>query len=172
MLSVVAGYIDFNPVKAKLVNDPAQWRWNSFSAACSNGPVSGQCRRMYAKMLGCGWPEAKAAMESIFADRLPDDLSEEKVRAICDYYDDEAAKIAYYRTHDRQKDDKKTTPWKRPIRASQAIRVTTKIFKGAFIGSVEFALRTIMSLPSRYPMHRTRSARRCRALDWREPMVA
>ena len=111
-------------------------------------------------------------MEGLERKKLPDDLSAEKLQSICDYYDDESARVEYYREHPYQTTDEKTKPWKRQIRASQAIRVTLKIFKGAFIGSVEFALKTVMSLPRDYPMHKTRSAKRCKALDWREPIVA
>ena len=172
VLSIVAAYIDYNPVKARLTSTPSAWRWNSFSTAMGDGDLANKCRKMYERMLGLKWPEAKTKMEAIFADKLPDDLSAEKLQTICDYYDDESAKAEYYREHPHQSNDEKTKPWKRQIRASQAIRVTLKIFKGAFIGSVEFALKTIMSLPTDYPMHKTRSAKRCRALDWREPIVA
>ena len=97
------------------------------------GDAARQCRKMYEKMLGLKWPEAKAKMEAIFADKLPEDLSAEKLQTICDYYDDESAKAEYYREHPYQSTDEKTKPWKRQIRASQAIRVTLKIFKGAFM---------------------------------------
>ena len=172
VLSIVAAYIEYNPVKAKLTSTPSLWRWNSFSTAMGEGESANQCRKMYEKMLGLKWPQAKAKMEAIFADKLPDDLSAEKLQSICDCYDDEAAKEKYYRLHERKSDDDRKKPWKRPVRASQAMRVTLKIFRGAFIGSVEFALRTIISLPPGYPMHKTRSAKRCKALDWQEPMVA
>lgn len=172
VLSIVAAYIDYNPVKAKLTSTPNSWRWSSFSTALGEGDIANQCRKMYEKMLGLKWPEAKAKMEAIFNDKLPDNLSEDQLRSICDYYDEESAKVEYYREHDRKQDDDEIRPWKRSIRASQAIRVNLRIFKGAFIGSVEFALKTIMSLPTDYPMHKTRSAKRCKALDWCEPIVA
>lgn len=173
VLSIVAAYIDYNPVKARLVNRPTDWKWGSFSVACTDSKLGEYCRRQYEKILDCKWPEAKARMEAIFADKLPDDLTEEEVRRICDYYDDAAERNEYYREHPDEMYDEEGAPWrKKHIRASQAIHVTSKIFKGAFIGSVEFALRTMMRLPKRYPMHKTASALRCSALDWRGPMVA
>jgi len=41
---------------------------------------------MYERMLDCPWEEARARMEAIFADRLPEDLDSETLHAICERY--------------------------------------------------------------------------------------
>ena len=55
------------------------------------------------------------------------------------------------------------------VRASQAIRVTLGVFRGAFIGSVGFARRMLRELPPGFPSHGVHSARLCSALAWVEP---
>ena len=60
VLAIVAAYIEFNPVKAGIADAPGSWRWSSFSCALGDGPRSAACRRMYERMLGCPWEEARA----------------------------------------------------------------------------------------------------------------
>ena len=186
VLAVVAAYIEFNPVKAGIADAPGSWRWSSFSCALGDGPRSAVCRRMYERMLGCPWDEARARMEAIFADGLPDDLTQESLYEICERY---AAKgdVAEGKAQgpvggspaggegacgcggeaDEKNDGVAHAPPR--IRASQAIHVTLRVFRGAFIGSVEFARRALSQLPGGFPAPGTRSARMCSALLWEEP---
>ncbi len=182
VLAVVAAYIEFNPVKAGIADAPGSWRWSSFSCALGDGPRSAVCRRMYERMLGCPWEEARAHMEAIFADRLPDDLTQESLHEICERH---AAKgdVAEHEArgpvdgspaggegacgYGGETDGVAHVPPR--IRASQAIRVTLHVFRGAFIGSVEFARRALSQLPDGFPAPGTRSARMCSALLWEVP---
>ena len=71
--AVVAAYIGYNPVKAKVVAAPEQWRWSSYALAVSDGGSDGErCRQMYERMLGRPWEEVRATLESMYADKLPD----------------------------------------------------------------------------------------------------
>ena len=63
-------YIDNNPVRAGIANDPAEYRWCSYAAA-HDGRHSESCRRGYAKTFGCEWPEAMDKMHEAFLARLP-----------------------------------------------------------------------------------------------------
>lgn len=79
----VSTYIAYNPVKAKIVSNAADFRWSSWSDAVNgSSPRSQYYRDVYSRLLGCEWEEAKSKMESIFAAKLPKTLqgkSEEEV---------------------------------------------------------------------------------------------
>ena len=153
--TVVSAYIGYNPVKAKLVDSPAGWKWSSYAQAVGGGEYAGYCRRMYEKMLGCPWEEVQAKLESAYADRLPDSLTPEALKEELDDYDDE---------------DEKRCGGGGVYRASQAIRATMKLFSGAFIGRDKaFVRRVVACLPERFPRAGTRSVRRCRAFLWELP---
>ena len=173
VMAVVAGYVEYNPVKAGIAESPAAWRWSSYSCALGDGPLAGTCRRMYERMLGCPWGEARARMEAIFADRLPDDLSPESLREICEHYAEmDARRRRGSAVEGPGVADGGGEPAEEShprVRASQAIRVTLRVFGGAFIGSAEFARRTLSLLPRGFPAPGTRSARMCAALLWELP---
>ena len=158
--TIVSAYIGYNPVKAKLVASPADWKWSSYAMAVSGtGDHSGYCRRMYELMLGCPWEEVRMKLESAYADKLPDTLTPEALKEMLGDYDDE---------------DEKNCGGGGVYRASQAIRATLKLFSGAFIGrDKEFVRRAVAGLPARFPRAGTRSVRRCRAFRWElpEPIV-
>ena len=63
VLAHVAGYVDFNPVRAKITRSPMGYRWSSFAAACSGDR---EAREGYEFFLGLPWREARAVMERIF----------------------------------------------------------------------------------------------------------
>jgi REP element-mobilizing transposase RayT len=189
VLAVVAAYIEFNPVKAGIADAPGSWRWSSFSCALGDGAHSAVCRRMYERMLDCTWEEARARMEAIFADRLPEDLDSETLHDICERYaaredaqegkEDMAGNVVSGETKAdcdeemRGEDlygDVRGGACEQPrVRASQAIHVTLQVFRGAFIGSVKFARRALSQLPGGFPAPGTRSARMCSALLWECP---
>ena len=183
VLAIVAAYIEFNPVKAGIADAPGSWRWSSFSCALGDGPRSVVCRRMYERMLGCPWKEARARMEAIFADRLPEDLDSETLHAICERYaaredaqedkseaDGEAKTDCVASGGEEASGDVGGVAHAQPrVRASQAIHVTLGVFLGAFIGSVGFARRMLRELPPGFPSHGVHSARLCSALAWVEP---
>lgn len=154
--AVVAAYIGFNPVKAGLVPSPGRWRWSSYSLAVSGDTRFGAyCRRMYARMLNRPWDEVRGVLESMFADRLPDSLDAETLKAWYDDYDPDA---------------EGPQPPGGVCRASQAIRVTMKAFRGAYIGrGMEFYRSVTAGLPKRFPRAGSRSARRCSAFVWMLP---
>ena len=153
VLSVVAAYVAYNPVKADIARSPSDWRWSSYALAVRDaGEAGARCRAMYARMLSRPWEEARETLESIFADRLPDGVSVEELGERIDARSEEAEGPAGPA---------------RAIRASQAIRVTLKVFRtGAYIGrSLDFLDGVKALLPKRFPCAGARSVRRCRALD-------
>jgi len=62
-LSVIAAYIDLNPVRAGIVKDPADYRWSGYGEACGGAPVA---RQGILSLLSIGpqeldWSDALAA---------------------------------------------------------------------------------------------------------------
>ena len=45
VLAVVAGYIDYNPVKAGIAASPSAWRWSGFAVACTDRGEDGERKR-------------------------------------------------------------------------------------------------------------------------------
>ena len=154
--AVVAAYVGYNPVKAKIAASPADWRWSSYAIAVNDqGPSGSYCRAMYEKMLGRPWEEVRAVLESMYADKLPDDVHPETLKEWLDDYD-----------------EKKGDSWTGAgmYRASQAIRATMRMFSGAYIGrDTDFLERVAGHLPKKFPRVGGRSIRRCRAFVWEAP---
>ena len=154
--AVVAAYVGYNPVKAKVAGAPESWKWSSYALAVSDdGPGGRRCREMYERMLGRPWEEVRATLESVFADRLPESVSAEDLKEWLDDYDETA-----------------NGNWRGAgeFRASQAIRATMRLFSGAYIGhSADFLRRVAGFLPERFPRAGARSVRRCRAFVWELP---
>lgn len=166
VLSVVAGYIDYNPTKAKLVDDPAMWRYSSWSEALGSGPNALFCRNMYCKMFDCDWCEAKAIMMSVLTDGLPDGADPEDIK---DYYDkcEEVFPADGVDAVDGSEAEKGGMPRGR-LRASQVIRCRMWFFqKGCYIGrTLDFAYETVRHLASGFPRAGFKSIKRCRAFTW------
>jgi len=161
VLAVVAGYIDYNPVKAGIASSPSVWRWGSFALACTDPGADGEsARAMYVKMLGVPWPEARARMEAVFADRLPDGQDERSLARLGeDMYSGESV------------GGRRVAP---EVRASQTIRTRLWIFRrGAYIGrTAAFGERIVRMLPALFPRPGFRSLRVCHALAWELPRAA
>ena len=106
-------------------------------------------------MLNRPWEEVRAKLESMFADRLPDSVSPEKLKEWLDDYDEDV-------------EDSGVNAGL--FRASQAIRATMKLFSGAYIGrDMAFLSRVAAFLPKRFPHAGKRSVKRCRAFVWAAP---
>ncbi len=155
--AVVAAYVGYNPVKAKIAASPAAWRWSSYALAVADqGPNGNYCRAMYEKMLGRPWEEVRATLESMYADELPENVTPETLKEWLDNYD-----------------EKKEGDWTGAgmYRASQAIRATMRMFSGTYIGrDNDFLARVAGLLPKRFPRAGSRSVRRCRAFVWEAPI--
>ena len=154
--AVVAAYLGYNPVKAKLTDVPESWKWSSYALAVNDPGLDGErCRQMYEKMLGRPWGEVRATLESMYADKLPESVRAEDLKEWLDDYDENA------------KGDLRGAG---EYRASQAIRVTMRIFSGAYIGhNADFLKRVVGFLPEKFPRAGSRSVRRCRAFVWELP---
>jgi len=164
VFAVVAAYVAYNPVKAKIAASPADWEWSSYSLAVNDQTVQGDhCRLMYERMFGRPWQEVRATLESVFADGLPEGITPEQIKEWFDDYDEDAC-------------DANGNPTCPPpiYRASQVIRVTLKAFtRGAYIGrDFEFLKRVRALLPDRFPSAGRRSVKRCRAFIWELPDTA
>lgn len=154
--AVVAAYIGYNPVKAKIAASPVHWRWSSYALAVADKGAYGlRCRTMYERMMNRSWEEVRIMLESMYADKLPDDVSPETLKDWLDDYDEDAE------CEQRGGGE---------FRASQAIRVTMRMFSGAYIGrDLEFFNRIAGQLPKNFPHVGSRSVRRCRAFVWELP---
>lgn len=154
--TVVAAYIGYNPVKAGIAARAEDWRWSSYACAVEGtGPYGAYCREMYERMLGRPWEEVRGALESVYADKLPESVSPKELRSYYDDYDDRVTEVRH-----------------EPgvYRASQAIRATMKLFTGPYIGRDHaFFDRVVSMLPKRFPHAGRRSLRRCLAFVWRMP---
>jgi len=68
----VSLYIDYNPVRAGLADDPSGYAWCSYAAAKDGGGAyRGRCRRGYEASFGMGWADADRAMREAFRAKLP-----------------------------------------------------------------------------------------------------
>ena len=72
-------YVDYNPVRAGMVADAAEYRWCSFAAA-HGGRYAESSRNGYARTFGKKWPEARTAIRRAFAD-VPDAEAEDRMRS-------------------------------------------------------------------------------------------
>jgi len=161
VLSVVSGYVAYNPVKAGIASAPAEWRWSSYSHAVNDADEAGaRCRRMYERMFGRPWEDVREMLEAIFADMLPPGVTPEQVREWFDDYDEDAG--------DRGDGSVRVSPM---FRASQVIRVSMKVFRtGAYISAdLGFVGKVRSMLPPRFPACGKRSVKRCRAFFWDLP---
>ena len=164
VVAVVAAYIGYNPVKARIASAPERWRWSSYALAVTDGGDEGvHCRKMYERMLGRPWAEVRAVLESIYADKLPDDMSPEMLKELFDYYEKE----------DGDADNAGSDPSAAKFRASQAIRATMRFFShGAYIGrDFAFLERVGALLPRKFPRAGRKSIKWCRAFSWELPPV-
>jgi len=161
VFAVVAAYVAYNPVKAKIAARPSDWRWSSYALAVNDRSGLGElCRTMYERMFGQSWDEVRATLESIYADELPPGVTPAQFKEWFDDYDEDAT-------------DGNGNPVAPPriYRASQAIRVSMKVFsRGAYIGRDFAFLEHVRSLlPDRFPSAGRRSIKRCRAFIWELP---
>ena len=174
VLAVVAGYIDYNPVKAKLVETPERWRFSSWSVAQGNGYEAKRSRALYSKMLGCDWNEARCIMMSVLTDELPEGVDPEDVR---EYYDN----LKHRGVKEEHIDESTGTVPEEPeredemevkLRAGQAIRCSLKLFRnGGYIGrTLRFAKNSVAHLPVGFPYVGFGSIRCCMAMSWKLKM--
>ena len=169
VLAIVAAYIEYNPVKAGIAAKPDSWLWSSYHLACVDGGEAGRAaRRMYERMLRCPWAAARARMEAIFADRLPDGID---ARTLEEYLKASERAAAGRKGNARDEDAAAALP---QIRASQAIKVAARsLWRGAYIGRSElFGDGIAKMLPPRFPRPGMRSLRRCMTLVWTVPDAA
>lgn len=157
VMSIVAAYIEYNPVKAGMVQDAREWQFNSFSSACGSGRWSEYCRGMYERMLGCEWEEIMPLMERIFDDKLPNGVTEDNVNEFGGGDNGEVSDGTENQKVGRIR-----------YRASQMIHVRTWFMRsGGYIGrTMEFATQVVAHLPTGFPRIGFRSVRCCRAFCW------
>jgi len=162
VLAIIAAYVAYNPVKAKIASSPAEWKWSSYALAVNDAGADGErCRAMYERMFGQPWQEVRTTLEAIYADELPPGITSVQLKEWFDDYDEDAT-------------DAKGNPVALPrtYRASQAIRVSMKVFRtGAYITEDLGFLKEVRDfLPKRYPCAGRRSVKRCRAFLWDLPV--
>ena len=68
----VSEYIDYNPVRAGMADDPSEYAWCSYAAARDvRSAYRGRCRRGYEETFGMEWGGADAVMRTAFRAKLP-----------------------------------------------------------------------------------------------------
>jgi len=147
----VTSYIEWNAPKAGLVKHPKLWEWCSYGAAHGNGPFAARAREGFARMFG-SWEEAQASLESIFAEKLPDDLERGDFETF------------------RGKGTKDAAD-KRVLRMSWLVKMRArKIFHGGFFARRgAFVNEAMQSLPARFPRAGDWTVRYLSKLDWELP---
>ena len=71
---MVSLYIDCNPVRAGLADDPSGYAWCGYAAARDvRSAYCARCRRGYEATFGMGWTDADRAMREAFRAKLPAD---------------------------------------------------------------------------------------------------
>jgi hypothetical protein len=74
---IVSEYIDYNPVRAGMADDPSGYAWCSYAAARDvRSAYCGRCRRGYVETFGMEWKDAGTAMREAFRARLPANAQE------------------------------------------------------------------------------------------------
>ncbi len=149
-LSCVAAYIDWNPVRAKLVDHSIRWAWCSFACASGSGRHAEHARKGYERIFSCTWNEAQARMERIFSDKLPANYDPKTDRLTC-ASSDGSKRIR--------------------LRMSQLIKVKLHEFsRGGFISRYpSFAKRVLAKLPKRFPAPSANALKFFALTDWSEP---
>jgi len=139
----VSSYIEWNAPKAGMAGHPRQWKWCSYSAACGSGAFSSRARNGYERLFG-SWEDAKARLEAVFEDRLPDSWKSGETNA-----------------------DGKTR-----LRMSQLIKVASLSKCAFFSRRLSFVEATLASLPSRFPCTGPSSVEYLSRFDWEMPRHA
>lgn len=150
-LGAVASYIGVNPVKAGIADSPVDWRWSSFALAVrGEGPCAERCRKAYERMFDCSWDEAKALMEKLMSDRLPEDFDPKIGDVTCEVADGDGVTR------------------RRPLRVTQAIWLKVAAFTRGTIVSRDpaFAKGILERHPRNFPHGGTWSVDYCIKLDW------
>ena len=69
---IVSLYIDYNPVRAGLADDPSDYAWCGYAVAKAMGGTYGErCRRGYEATFGMKWVDADRVMRAAFRAKLP-----------------------------------------------------------------------------------------------------
>ena len=136
----VSLYIDYNPVRAGLADDPSGYAWCSYAAARnSGGAYRERCRRGYEATFGMDWADADRAMREAFRAKLPANARERLERG-----------------------EIRLSP-------AQAIHLRMpELSCGAYVsGRVDFARRALGRLARGFPAASARSLERLAAMvDW------
>ena len=130
----LTAYVDWNAPKAKLARRPQDWRWCSFATACGNGRYAERALLGYERALGCPWEEARARLEAIFDEGLPEG------------YDPAADAYGYtVRNPDgTERRERLTLP--------QLVKAVSRLFSAALVSRRrEFAEEVAARLPRRFP---------------------
>ncbi len=94
----VSSYIEWNAPRAiKEISHPREWEWCSYAVACGDCPraflgrygnttlakrLVDRVRNGYERQFGCPWEEAKARLDAVFADGLPENWDDACVNEV------------------------------------------------------------------------------------------
>ena len=164
-LITMSAYIDLNPVRAGLVDDPKDYRWCGYGEAVGGGSPA---RRglggilhevLHGELEQAGRGKTQARYRTIlYAEGEKNGISEETGKAI-------------RRGFDREKVEKVLAE-KGKLTRAEALRCRVRYFcDGAVFGSVEFVNEVFENNRSRYGPKRKTGARKMRHADWGELRV-
>ena len=138
----VSSYVEWNAPKAGIARHPGDWRWCSYAAACGSGAYARRARDGYARLFG-SWEVARARLEAVFDDRLPEGAGDGGQGA----GGQDCARL----------------------RMSQIIKRISIASLAFFSRRMSFVEETLAALPRRFPCADGASVRFLSRFDWTEP---
>ena len=83
-LAAVAAYIDLNPVRARIVSDPKDYRWSSYGAACAGVTRAKRCYAKISSTVHCEKPlkEFFALYRELLYCNAPDSFTREQIKEV------------------------------------------------------------------------------------------
>ena len=83
-LCAVAAYIDLNPVRARIVSDPKDYRWSSYGAACAGVTRAKRCYAKISSTVHCEKPlrEFFALYRELLYCNAPDSFTREQIKEV------------------------------------------------------------------------------------------
>lgn len=166
VLMKVAAYIDLNPIRAGLVDDPGEYRWSGYGEAVAGNAAA---RRGITRLTGTsaqrGWRDASPGYRVLLFTRGLEDTLGVKVEVVGNLYGDEIKRRGAISTEAVEKVVRK----KGEMSLAELLRCKVRyLTDGTVIGTREFVDRIFKAQPAEDRGKRKTGARKMRGGDWGE----